>query len=206
MPIRLTDTELRQRNEMWNQGYLWCNKCKAFYPSKHFYKNRGKGQITNYGYRFYCKRCENHKKRNKAWAKQYHKTKNSSIKKQLIKLGGSRCQKCGYAGFYSAFDFHHVYPSEKVGNVVQIAYSKGVEGAWAELDKCCLLCRCCHAAYTGGEWRAEFVKREPVGYSVGKELSLNDDRYIHKPTKIEQSPLPIRYKQTKIKQLKLLER
>lgn len=54
-----------------------------------------------------------------------------------------------------------------------------------------LLCATCHAAYTGNELRAEFIKRDGLGWTVGDSLPLDDNRYESKPEKVQQSAFPL---------------
>lgn len=184
--------EQMRRNQMFAQGFLWCNECKQFKAVKLFYKIRTpKDRTTNYGYRFYCIECDNTKKRNKTQKKQYYKEKNFRLKRQFVDLAGGSCQRCGHSEFITGLDFHHVYPSEKKYSPTIIIYSNNFKKTWAELDKCCLLCATCHAAYTGNEWKAEFIKREGLGWTVGQPLPLNDDRYDRKPERVEQAPFPL---------------
>lgn len=204
VPKRLTYSEQQKRNEMWQKGYLWCGRCKQFLHHTSFYHNRGVNQQTNYGYRHYCIECDRNRNDRESQNKKT-KVRFRKLKIKAIKLMGGRCQRCGYGGFTSAFDFHHVHPSSKGETPTKILYSKGIEGAWAELDKCCLLCRNCHAGYTGNEWKAEFIKRDGLGWTVGDDLPLTDDRYSQPPEEIRQTTLPLEYKQKPGKQLKLFE-
>jgi len=188
---RLSPGELIRRNEMFAKGFLWCNECKQFKAVKLFYKVRTpKDRNTNYGYRFYCTECDNTKKRNKPQKRQYYKAKNLNLKRQFVDLAGGCCQRCGFTEFVTAMDFHHVYPSQKKHTPTIIINSNNFKRAWIELDKCCLLCATCHAAYTGNEWKAEFIKREGLGWTVGQPLPLDDDRYNQKPAQIKQAPIP----------------
>lgn len=192
MPKRLSSGEIAQRNQMFTQGFLWCCKCKDFKPVKKFRRIRAsKDQPTNYGYRYYCNECENAKRRNSPRKRAYFKNKNAALKRQFVDLAGGVCQRCGFGEFITALDFHHVYPSEKKYSPTVIIYRNNFKKTWAELDKCCLLCATCHAAYTGNEWRAEFIKRDGLGWTVGQPLPLDDDRYNQKPAQIRQSAFPL---------------
>lgn len=189
---RLSQGEQLRRNQMFTRGFLWCCECKDFRPVKRFYKTRSsKSGPTNYGYRFYCIECDSTRKRNKPQKKQYHKVKNYALKRQFVDLAGGACQRCGFSEFVTGLDFHHVYPSEKKHTPITVINSNNFKRAWQELDKCCLLCATCHAAYTGNEWRAEFVKRDGLGWTVGQVLSLEDDRYDRKPDRIQQCAFPV---------------
>jgi len=189
---RLPQGEQLRRNQMFAKGLLWCNVCNQFKSIKSFYRIRtSKDRSTNYGYKYHCIECANTKRRNKERQKQYSYERNNTLKRQFVDLAGGHCQRCGFREFVTALDFHHVYPSEKKYSPTWVIYTNNFKRAWVELDKCCLLCATCHAAYTGNEWRAEFIKREGLGWTVGQPLPLDDDRYNQKPAQIQQSAFPV---------------
>jgi len=206
MPKRLTYTQNKRRLEMWQKGFLRCGSCCEFLPVNEFYKNNSQGQLTNFGYRHYCKTCENSVKRNKPKKRLYHKERNAAFKTEAVSLAGGKCQRCDYSEFVAGLDFHHVYSADKKHTPTSLLYSKGVRGAWSELDKCCVLCASCHRAYAASEWKAEFIKRDGLGWTVGDPLPLDDDRYEKKPAKREQAKMELFYiRDTKPEQLKLLD-
>lgn len=184
----LSYSERQLRNKKFKEGYLWCSDCQQFKQITEFWKWRGSN--TNYGYRCYCRTCEGFRRKNKDDISQYYKTRNSELKQQFVELAGGRCQRCGYDEFNGGLDFHHIYREEKEHNPGTIIYSNDLEAAWQELDKCCLLCRNCHGGYTAGEWRAEFIKRDGLGWTIGKELLLDDKRYEKEPEEIQREPVP----------------
>jgi hypothetical protein len=54
------------------------------------------------------------------------------------------CARCGYSESGYALDFHHRDPSTKdfaIGRVLGVSW----ERIWAEVEKCDVLCRNCHA-------------------------------------------------------------
>lgn len=193
---RLTNSELKRRNEMFVQGMLWCAGHKQFEPVKGFrkYNPKTRPHHTNYGYRFYCtryaievqnpSRADQHSK--------FFKERNTGLKKYWVELAGGKCQRCGFDEFVSALEFHHVYPALKKGNPSTLIFNNNKERAWKELDKCCLLCSICHRAHKAREWQAEFIKRNGLGWTVGAELPLDDNRYeTDKPPVLQQAPLPL---------------
>lgn len=201
MPKYLTDLQIRTRNEHWAEGLLWCSHCKQFKPKENFYRCRQ--AVSNYGYRYYCKTCEYSRKRDKEKVRQYHKERNGELKQKFVDLAGGCCQRCGYDEFFGGLDFHHVYREEKEANPGTIIYNNDLEAAWREVDKCCLLCRSCHGGYTSSEWRAEFIKRNGLGWTVGKELPLDDNRYERQPPEMEETPIPEDFLPEGIEQLVL---
>jgi hypothetical protein len=70
------------------------------------------------------------------------------IKRECIAIKGGRCLLCGYARSEAALDFHHLDPSEK-----EFAISGSLRArkrVLAEIDKCVLLCKNCHAEIHAG--------------------------------------------------------
>ncbi len=71
---------------------------------------------------------------------------NTKIRRYRAKLAaiaylGGKCQKCGWNGHQSGFQFHHLRDKNfGIGNVANRKWSVIKE----ELDKCQLLCACCH--------------------------------------------------------------
>jgi hypothetical protein len=63
---------------------------------------------------------------------------------RLIDYKGGRCQSCGYnKPIPGAYDFHHRDPGQKDFGIS--GKTKSFEALKAEVDKCDLLCRRCHA-------------------------------------------------------------
>lgn len=63
---------------------------------------------------------------------------------RAVEYKGGKCQVCGYSRSIAALDFHHRDPNQKdfgIGGAI----SYGWERIRAEVDKCDLLCKCCHA-------------------------------------------------------------
>lgn len=65
--------------------------------------------------------------------------------KAILYLGG-KCQHCGWNKHPAGFQFHHKDPSEKDFNIGAVS-NRRWEIIQAELDKCELLCACCHAIH-----------------------------------------------------------
>jgi hypothetical protein len=144
---------------MFAQGLHWCEDCGQFLPVENFVKRAR----SRYGLAFHCKRCdlERRKKyRTKERVLAYQKEK----KQYFVELMGGRCCRCGYDEFTAGMDFHHIDPNEK--DVIRFS-NVGRERMKEELDKCVLLCSCCHNALHANEWSAEFVKRNGLGWTIG---------------------------------------
>lgn len=186
-PRGLPHSERQLRNQKAKEGLLWCSDCQQFLSSDKFWKSSQ--ARNNYGHRHYCIECEN-TRRNKKKASRYHKKKNTGLKQQWVDLAGGCCQRCGYDESQAALSFHHIYREEKEFNPAKLIFSNNPETTWAELDKCCLLCMNCHLRYTAKEWRAEFIKRDGLGWEIGRDLPLDDTRYEIEPENLESTPIP----------------
>lgn len=163
---RLPEKERKLRDEMFAKGLLWCVDCKQFLPIREFHKRNV--QRNNYGHAFHCKDSEKRRMAGYGHNKQQLEAQRRK-KRNLILMAGGNCCRCGYDEFMSCLVFHHVDPTEKEhsGN---LSASLSFEVAAKEIDKCAVLCSNCHASYHASEWEAEFVKRDGVGYRIGKFL------------------------------------
>ena len=54
-----------------------------------------------------------------------------------------KCSKCGFA-HHAALDFHHEDPTEKEYNVNRLISNGQFKKAYAEIEKCIVLCANCH--------------------------------------------------------------
>ncbi len=71
-----------------------------------------------------------------------------ALKQQCVDYKGGACEveTCGYSRCIEALSFHHTDPAQKDFSVSQVHYRvNAFERIRAELDKCRLLCRNCHA-------------------------------------------------------------
>lgn len=64
------------------------------------------------------------------------------LRQQAVDYLGGKCEICGYTGFPSAFDFHHLNMATKSFNISDRVAP--LELLKEELDKCALLCCRCH--------------------------------------------------------------
>lgn len=84
--------------------------------------------------RYQCKVC---------WNKRTIRAQQDNVKAVKDHYGG-KCVRCGYNKCYDALEFHHTDPTQKefhLGEKRGLAFDKLV----AELDKCIMVCRNCHA-------------------------------------------------------------
>lgn len=93
--------------------------------------------------------------RRKKYRKYQRKTRNLR-KKMLIQLLGGCCQICGYnRECPAAYDFHHRDPATKLFDVSSYGILRRWDELIAEVSKCVLLCKRCHAELHTGlhkEW------------------------------------------------------
>lgn len=78
---------------------------------------------------------------------QQERRKRDALKRRMIEHRGSACTRCKRTledfGHPAAFDFHHRDPSEKRFNFCG-NYARAWAVLEAELQKCDLMCACCH--------------------------------------------------------------
>jgi hypothetical protein len=186
---------LAERERRFNQGEHWCSTCKSFRPIGDFGKYhkgryglrpectpcRKQERETNQE-RDARRRRERYERdgekirvrnrasyyKNPAPRLAHEKRKLADAKRLFVNLAGGCCQRCGYSEFMSGMEFHHVDPKQKDSTPVVVIKSGDYDRAYAELDKCALLCRNCHQAYHTGEWTAQFVKRDGLGWTIQK--------------------------------------
>lgn len=161
--IKLSQAEINERNRQFELGRHWCYKCKQFRSVDEFAKNKSGA----YGLNGKCRDC--HKKtRDHAGQRKYLNKRNRKLAYYFAQEGGGCCQKCGYNDSVAALDFHHINPDEKEYNPAYTVVSGNLELARYELDKCILICSNCHREYGAGLWRAEYVKRDGLGWTIKK--------------------------------------
>jgi hypothetical protein len=94
-----------------------------------------------------CKLAPSQKKRSRVVRTQCNScgvTKRRwKTKLEMVEAKGGKCERCGWSGHPGGFQFHHKDPSKKEftisGNGLLL------KERWSELDKCELLCACCHS-------------------------------------------------------------
>lgn len=82
------------------------------------------------------------------------------LKERAVAYLGGRCNICGYDKCPSAFDFHHIDPTEKD---FVISSKTSWEAIEPELRKCVLLCANCHREVHAG-WHPGFLALEERDY------------------------------------------
>lgn len=171
MPARLSQQELLDRQKKYDEGLHWCSNCKEYKPAEQFNNHRN----GKFGKHHYCKVCHR-ARRDQGKQKQSMNQRNRTLSAYYVKEAGGCCQKCGYKEFIPALDFHHINRHEKEYRPKAIIISNNHELTRRELDKCVLLCANCHRGYESGFWKAEFVKRDGLGWTI-KRGSITKTEY-----------------------------
>jgi hypothetical protein len=104
-----------------------CAKCKADKLMDAFYPRKGRSKSP------YCKPCSILTARERQ----------QSRKQLSIAYKGGCCQRCGYARYQGALEFHHRDPAAKEFSLSRLKMAR-FERLLGELDKCDLLCANCH--------------------------------------------------------------
>ena len=69
------------------------------------------------------------------------------FKETKLKDVSKGCSCCGYMGHPDDFDYHHVDPSTKILAVSDMLGTYGRPKVIAEMAKCVIVCKPCHAKY-----------------------------------------------------------
>lgn len=84
----------------------------------------------------------------KRWARNFDAgQKRLALKERAVAYLGGQCRICGYNRSSVGFDFHHLDPSQKDFNISARTSWKAIV---SELEKCVLLCACCHREVHAG--------------------------------------------------------
>lgn len=76
-------------------------------------------------------------------------TRRRKVKATLVAEHGGGCQICGYDRYVGSLDFHHVDPTTKEFGIATAGFTRSLDAARREANKCVLLCRNCHGEVEG---------------------------------------------------------
>lgn len=126
------------------EGFKYCPACKTVKSKEEFsaHGNACKICANARSRAHYAKRMQDadwaQKKRDKA------KVEHKLAKQKAVDMMGGKCTDCGGVFPLAAFEFHHLEPGTKEGNLANILRKKNWKEAEKELSKCVLLCANCH--------------------------------------------------------------
>jgi hypothetical protein len=117
-----------------------CPQCQTEKPRDAFYARPG-------GQQSWCKECFN----------RHIHVRQKQQKQRAIDLFGGACQCCGYNRYVGCLDFHHT--NGKKDFIISSKRNANWESILRELQKCVLVCKCCH-----GEIHAGLRPAPPTGF------------------------------------------
>lgn len=109
-----------------------CPRCNKEVNTSNFYQKRGKPNSSSY-----CKSCTN----------LQTMERQREFKKKCVEYKGGKCQNPNCPApvrDIKSYDFHHLNPDEKDFEISRVRSLRFDERVTSELDKCLLLCACCH--------------------------------------------------------------
>lgn len=127
-----------------NAGEKRCPKCQQTKPLVDFHIRSG--ELRSGKPSGYCRDCYNGQVL----------TRIRSLKEALCRYKGGKCVGCGYDRYFGSMDFHHLDPAHKdftISDYRKASVSDdGVlpKDLRDELDKCVLVCACCHREIHAG--------------------------------------------------------
>lgn len=80
-------------------------------------------------------------RRRASWT-SYSRRRRASIKAELVRSRGGKCEDCGYDGSMWALDFHHLDAQDK--SFALGGFLGSLDRARREAEKCALVCANCH--------------------------------------------------------------
>lgn len=127
-----------------------CKTCKVEKDiSEYNVSSRKKNMILHHD----CKECT------AKYARDYRQSRRDYVSEYKLKRG---CMLCGFIAKHTCqLDLHHVDPSTKTYKGDHKSYDAGwsLERIDAELEKCIVICKNCHALenYNEGHWRNKYT-------------------------------------------------
>ena len=88
------------------------------------------------------------------YMKQYMKNRRILRRDKLIEMSGSKCARCGNR---SNLEFNHKDRKTKLFDLSGSALDKSWSKILEELEKCELLCKCCHGKYTATQYETKEI-------------------------------------------------
>jgi hypothetical protein len=127
-----------------NGTYSYCYACELSY-----YKDYNRKRYAS------PKARQDELKRTKDRYHATFKPDRIARKKELIRMMGGKCERCGYCKSAAALDFHHKDPKTKrrtVSHLIALRSTDAWSEAKIEASDCELLCSNCHREETYPGW------------------------------------------------------
>lgn len=131
-----------------------CIKCDTELNHKSAYRKHGR--LNNY-----CRKCLH----------TYQKQRWNRIKTILVIEKGGMCEECKRTGHPSIFDFHHINPNEKDFSISH-KRTRSIKRLRIEIEKCILLCACCH--------RTKHINQEVWSFDLNNPYFSRRTKKLHK--------------------------
>jgi predicted HNH restriction endonuclease len=108
----------------------------------------------------YCSiKCKNGKHQLYDWQHE----RGLKYRKELILEFGGKCSSCGYAKNFSALEFHHINPSEKLFQIdIRSCSNRSKKSCSEEAKKCRLLCSNCHCEIHNPQSEINWVQKDDL--------------------------------------------
>lgn len=137
-------------NKQKKREYYLRTREKQLARAKQYYQEN-KAARRAYHKRYYAEHYEQEIARMKTERK-----KKRHIRNQIALHYGCRNPNCCWKGAFEPcqLDFHHFNPREKHGVLSQLL-GLHIERFVAEINKCVVLCRCCHALFHKGHFQLD---------------------------------------------------
>lgn len=101
-----------------------------------------------------------------------NKIKEKTVKDQIVKLRGGKCERCGYDECIQALEFHHESKENKEEQVSTLVKDGLFNKAWDEAKKCKLLCSNCHRHHHyKDKWNDKFSEYPEIQEWVKERFS-----------------------------------
>lgn len=123
-----------------------CSKCKELKSIEEFSIRK------NTRLQPHCKKCQCeygkiHYEKNKITYLERNKRYEADIRIKIDNLKSVPCADCKLIFPPVCMDFDHI-SGEKIGNVSQLVFSNSLKKILAEIEKCEVVCACCHRIRT----------------------------------------------------------
>lgn len=123
-----------------------CSKCKEVKSIEEF-SIRKNNRLQPHCKKCQCEYGKVHYERNKTIYLERNKRYEKDIRAQIDNLKSVPCADCKQIFPPICMDFDHI-SGEKSGNVSQLVFSNSLKKILAEIEKCEVVCACCHRIRT----------------------------------------------------------